>query len=530
MNNLDSQSDAIQSDAVQSDTIQPDTTHPNHVARDEAEADRSITAVRFIFALIGATISIGVRSNGSSWTKVGAIVLSIIAVSVALSALPNVLRPRFAHSNPVLQALDTVAALGLVYLLSDMSPDSAWVLLTVPIVIASLRLGAVGVLAVWLACSSGYLAMLWFDLTAPGRDGLSDAVVFERPGALLAVAACVAVLTRWLQEGWIAQADAAQESEQRLAYVNVLEQSGRAMQDLDPVGVVQNCLQACIGLDFAAATLEGNLVEATGQTSIVPTDQTIALYETGIAELIEWTCDQAKPTFSASMLEPASGTIITGWTPTPPTAAQIDALASLVGLTTMHVELSQMLAAARHGAEHDPLTGLANRAVLTAKLKTLTATDQPAAVLFLDLDHFKFINDTHGHRTGDLALQMVSYRLRKIVGDNGLVARFGGDEFVIALGGRSAMTAERLAEIIHQAIDRTFNFQGVEVAVGTSIGIALATRNAPADELLQAADEALFAAKEAGRASTRITRLSHASPTDPRPQRVAPRSPDHALV
>lgn len=516
MNHFRSHSNATHSNATESHA-----TDSSPIARDEAEADRSITAVRFIFALIGATISIGVRSNGSSWAKIGAIVLSIIVVSIALSALPSVLRPRLSRSNPVLQALDTLAALGLVYLLSDMSPDSAWVLLTVPIVIASLRLGAVGVLTVWLACSSGYLAMLWFDFTAPGRDGLSDAVVFERPGVLLAVAACVAVLTRWLQEGWIAQADAAQESEQRLDYVNVLEQSGRAMQDLDPVGVVQTCLRACLGLDFAAATLEGNLVEAIGDAGIVPTDQTIPLYETGVAELIEWTCDQRKPTFSASMLEPASGTVITGWSAFPPTAAQVDALASLVGLTTMHVELSQMLAAARHGAEHDSLTGLANRAVLTAKLEALTATDQPTAVLFLDLDHFKHINDTYGHRTGDLALQMVSYRLGKIVGDKGLVARFGGDEFVIALGGRSAMTAERLAEIIHQAIDRTFHFQGVEVEVGTSIGIALATRHAPADELIQTADEALFAAKEAGRGSTRITRLSHP---------VATRSPEHALL
>ena len=174
-----------------------------------------------------------------------------------------------------------------------------------------------------------------------------------------------------------------------------------------------------------------------------------------------------------------------------------------------------------HLARHDPLTGLANRVLfreqLEQNLQRLTR-GQGFAVLGLDLDHFKAVNDTLGHPIGDALLKQVSQRLLACVRHGDLVARLGGDEFaIIQAGVRDASRTEALAARIVETIGAPFEIDGNPIEIGTSVGITLAPRDgADADKLLKNADLALYRAKNAGRSRLRIFRAGD-GPADPAP-------------
>ncbi len=159
----------------------------------------------------------------------------------------------------------------------------------------------------------------------------------------------------------------------------------------------------------------------------------------------------------------------------------------------------------RHQAFHDPLTGLANRARfmdrLEHELARSTRRGRTAAVLFLDLDDFKSVNDALGHPAGDELLVAAAERLSGCVRPGDTIARFGGDEFVVLLeevtGTEEAM---EIAERLIESLRPPFLLDGKEVFVRASIGVALSRRGLPrADELLRRADVAMYAAKARGK-------------------------------
>jgi diguanylate cyclase (GGDEF)-like protein len=187
----------------------------------------------------------------------------------------------------------------------------------------------------------------------------------------------------------------------------------------------------------------------------------------------------------------------------PVTAIAVNASAwtlPLLLLPLAAVHRSARLAFAReHEALHDGLTGLANRVLLNARLeRACTDADlSPAAVLLIDVDHFKEINDTLGHHAGDLLLVELAIRLRAAVRDGDLVARLGGDEFaVLAPGIGNAAEAAPLLARVHDALHGSILINGVRIDVSASVGIALAPHDADlAEHLLQRADVAMYAAK-----------------------------------
>jgi diguanylate cyclase (GGDEF)-like protein len=158
-----------------------------------------------------------------------------------------------------------------------------------------------------------------------------------------------------------------------------------------------------------------------------------------------------------------------------------------------------------HMAHHDALTDLPNRALLHEQLEQVAAAlrqgDRSGAVLMLDLDRFKEVNDTLGHGIGDVLLKSVAERLRRCIREGDTVARLGGDEFAILQNGTDpAREAEALAKRIIEEISAPYVLGGHQVSVGTSIGIALAPGDGTdPDELLKAADLALYRSKTAGR-------------------------------
>ncbi|MGL5448193.1 MAG: EAL domain-containing protein [Rhabdaerophilum sp.] len=157
-----------------------------------------------------------------------------------------------------------------------------------------------------------------------------------------------------------------------------------------------------------------------------------------------------------------------------------------------------------HLALHDMLTSLPNRTLLLEKLSHSIATTrkgQEVAVLCLDLDHFKDVNDTMGHDAGDVLLRIAARRLTKAVPVQGMAARFGGDEFAVILPEmRDRDSVVQLAKRIVRALSMPYRIRGKRVFIGASVGVAIApTDGTDAQDLLKKADIALYRAKRDGR-------------------------------
>ncbi len=160
----------------------------------------------------------------------------------------------------------------------------------------------------------------------------------------------------------------------------------------------------------------------------------------------------------------------------------------------------------RHQAFHDALTGLANRALFEDRLEHALAAGlrsrRPLAVLFIDLDDFKTINDSLGHGAGDALLQHVAARIDPLVRATDTAARLGGDEFAVLLDGVvNAEEARGIAARILDALEQGFVLEGRELQVTASIGVAVSDSSIQADELLRNADTAMYAAKANGKSS-----------------------------
>lgn len=150
-----------------------------------------------------------------------------------------------------------------------------------------------------------------------------------------------------------------------------------------------------------------------------------------------------------------------------------------------------------HQAYHDSLTGLPNRASFNERLETETQRELPVphALLFIDVDGFKGVNDTLGHEAGDELLSAIAGRLSTDLRDNDLAARLGGDEFAIILRGVTLETAETAAERIAERIAEPFDILGNEVEVKISVGVALGPADTPST-WLRHADQAMYRAKK----------------------------------
>jgi diguanylate cyclase (GGDEF)-like protein len=170
-------------------------------------------------------------------------------------------------------------------------------------------------------------------------------------------------------------------------------------------------------------------------------------------------------------------------------------------MDALHVKQRELV----HLATHDVLTGLPNRMLFMEKLERAiddaTRRREGLAVLFVDLDRFKQINDQFGHSVGDKVLVAVALRLKQVLHSADVVARLGGDEFIVLIEGpRSAEAAPGIASRIMTTLNEEIVMDGQGMTVGASIGISqFPDDSGTAEELLLNADAAMYAAKSGGR-------------------------------
>jgi diguanylate cyclase len=195
--------------------------------------------------------------------------------------------------------------------------------------------------------------------------------------------------------------------------------------------------------------------------------------------------------------------------------ALVGALAGMALITGLVVvrqlsafeENAELLRRLEHQASHDPLTGLANRAAFTERLAALSGE---IAVVLVDLDGFKQVNDTLGHHAGDMMLVAVAQRLRAGVRDGDSAARLGGDEFAMLLPGADATAAAAVVERFLALLTQPVDIEGTPVQPRASIGAAVGTDPDP-DVLLRTADAAMYRVKHAGKGTYAVV----AVPTRP---------------
>jgi len=215
-----------------------------------------------------------------------------------------------------------------------------------------------------------------------------------------------------------------------------------------------------------------------------------------ILTFFEWQPDRPGRRMLAEMVPALVGTLV---------AAGLLILFLLWRLWRYSAALEAGRARAQHLAVHDALTGLPNRALFETTLDRLVAArstaGQPFAIMMLDLDRFKQVNDTLGHPAGDELIRTVALRLKGTLSSTGLVARLGGDEFAILEAGMaSEIEATALAGRIIEVIGKPFDLSGNEASVGVSIGMMLAPpQPIGGADLLRKADIALYEAKAGGR-------------------------------
>ncbi|MFE0376421.1 GGDEF domain-containing protein [Streptomyces inhibens] len=182
---------------------------------------------------------------------------------------------------------------------------------------------------------------------------------------------------------------------------------------------------------------------------------------------------------------------------------ELQALATVAPLAGWAIH-SSLLARRLASARRDPLTGLHTRAAWTTRAERIIRRYRKAAVLLIDLDHFKALNDTYGHAVGDAALVATADRLRTWCGHNGTAGRLGGDEFVAVIHQLTADGTTALTAALH----RPLIYQGSALPLAASVGVChVSGLPLPAlTDALAAADGAMYAVKGRGRRGSQISR------------------------
>lgn len=520
--------------------------------RSSEMADRGIQRVRLLAGLmIAGQLYFSGNSDVPQW---GPGRIELLALTVGTLVLVNVVSravrggdgERAPTSLIVAElAADTIVAIALTALTGGRG--IGWAFIALPIVEAAVRFRLAGALLHWIALTVVAVgARLWVleRVGAPLSTSISELEqLLDQFGVLLLVVIPGAYLTEQLVTDVLRQDRATTQAIERAQLLERVAETGYELSRLgsELFATMTRALTE-LGFDHAEAHLRlpsgdwrllgssdpsrNDALPAPGQpgSTLQPVDlettevivdhrdpqltEVLALQAHGLDAVVRLTVSSDEDRHVVIRAGSAAGN--------PPVGGCIDALRLLTGQAAVALqnnklvtELQDVQIELEHQALHDALTGLPNRAQFLDRLRAgLADADDPQlrhAVMFMDLNGFKAVNDNLGHEAGDTLLVHVAQRLMATIGDRGLVARLGGDEFTVLLDPIDRPTAAiEVAHEIQEAMAAPFRLGSETVEVGGSVGIAFADPGLDDGEILRRADVAMYAAKTSGR-NPRIT-------------------------
>ena len=437
------------------------------------------------------------------------------------------------RTGRLVQALDTLIVLAVVWLFASDASSALWLLLVLPVLEGAVRHGYRGGAATWAAVAAGYVTEQAWAARHFGdpAHSFSPEMVAYHLGVVLLVALTCARLARTVAEQRVRHAWARAEAEHRAHLLALVAAATSAMASLDADELLDAVVETCMALGFEGAEL--CVYDAATATWLrtrqlgVPASEgeDSQPVDTGLAGTV-WRCREsvlvgeegpespderlvtgfrsmvAMPIWSGDVLGAA---LVAGRTRERPIGREeiesLQLLASQAGVGLANVNLVDQI---RHQALHDPLTGLPNQLLFEDRVRqSLTQAGRSGerlAVMFLDLDRFKQVNDSLGHDLGNELLKQVAGRLLSVVRRGDTVARLGGDEFTLLVHGVYRVEdVTTLAAKIGDAFTAAFTFDHQDLVVKPSIGIALYPSDGLRyDTLLKHADVAMYRVKSRG--------------------------------
>ncbi len=479
--------------------------------------------------------TLGAGRNGSFGPDIAVVIVVVALANLGwnLAALRGI-SLSFIRPGPYeLQiVVDLALAMAAVMVVDAQTTPLAWILLLIPVLDASGRYGIRGALITWVGVSLLYMTVI---LALRSGDSAPRELVetgLQQSAAVIAVtisATAITTRTRSRLELTEAARQRAESKKHQLWIVSRAAQQMSAAVELGDVMAIANGAALSLGFDRADVSeikdgrwtllhsagypaapppaddrLLARALAASSSASVglsrAASDDRQLLHDHGYQEataVVAGEDDGAGIGLRGFRLLRSDDDLAT--------SESMETLAAHVAVAVRNVRsresLSKWAERLDHRAHHDELTGLPNRAYLLKHFP-----DEPelmASLLFLDLDGFKQINDTHGHDAGDVVLATVATRLGAIVAGNGFAARLGGDEFVLVACNRDRSGLEALARATAATVVEPIDIGETSVQVGTSIGIAEHRPGSVVDghvfELLRQADAAMYQAKSEGR-------------------------------
>lgn len=473
----------------------------------------------------GATVA----QRGESASRV-AYLAALLIIGVLLSA--NVASKRMASTDANLRrlvvvqlSLDVLATTTAVVVYAHDPSSMAWVIVGLPVLEGALRYRVLGAFAVWLTIAAALCTRVIIEWQ-PG-SGLEPFLELAQPLSLgLALGVPAGYVAEHLTAEIVYATRENQDTQQRSRMLAVLAVAGQDLAGGSQRQVMATAVEAAKELGYSAVDM-GIFDSETGalQRSLGSADAAGAVLGScaGIGDLMQgpsgtavgW-ADQviglvAIEGASALVLRAAEPSVSGSWAPRSEAFGVL--IANVATSMKMAVRQEQLRAEQdrlQYKATHDHLTGLLNRAGLLTNLEPLLANSAdratPCTVLFLDLDSFKLINDTYGHDAGDMVLKEVGLRLCRHLSEGTLVARMGGDEFVVVLPDCDEQEALKIRAKIDRVIAEPIDVDGRQLRIGSSTGMHhVRDFQTSAAQALRIADADMYERKRASRDSQEVT-------------------------